>query len=160
MSRILCLLLVVFTVASCFNESSETTVHPELEPFFETFKEAAEARGIEFDNDAEGISGIIRRISGSTIIGQCARSNDSTKIITIDRSFWDAFNDFEKELVVYHELGHCFLNRPHCDVINTDETCFSIMHSSEDLCENNYNSVTREEFLDELFDFDYASKCQ
>ena len=57
----------------------------------------------------------------------------------------------EKEFIIYHELGHCFLDRDHLDEANADGSCVSIMHSNPGVCFFELKSENREDYLDELF---------
>ena len=149
------LLILSLFISSCGDDDGLDIAAPLL-PYFESFKAEAAERGIDVDYEALGISGFIGGISSQGVIGQCNPENNA---VTIDRIFWASFDEDGKELIVYHELGHCVLKRQHCDKINPDQTCHSIMHSSEDLCDNNYNQSTREEFIDELFDPFYFDEC-
>lgn len=143
--------ILCISISSCGNEDDGITIDEALEVHFESFKQEAASRGITVDYELEEISGFIGNIGTGGVIGQCTRNSDQTKTITIDRFFWATYDFWEKEMVIYHELGHCFLNRDHIDDINNDGTCFSIMHSSEDICDNNYTEDTREGYIDELF---------
>jgi hypothetical protein len=40
---------------------------------------------------------------------------NSKRKITINPEFWANAREFEKEALMFHELGHCALNRPHTD---------------------------------------------
>jgi len=45
-------------------------------------------------------------------IGQCdwvTKPNDFLNVITIDKAFWDSANYWQREQVIFHELGHCEL---------------------------------------------------
>ncbi len=44
------------------------------------------------------------------IVGEC---DTETKRMRFDRVYWNEANDQQREVVVFHELGHCVLNRPH-----------------------------------------------
>lgn len=52
----------------------------------------------------------------SPIIGQCTRYNSGYREIKVDPIYW-FFNasDAEKQILMYHELGHCDLNKEHDD---------------------------------------------
>jgi len=65
--------------------------------------------------------------------------------------FWETASFAEKEYVVFHELGHCALNRRHLDTKNADGTCLSMMQSGNGSCKMNYNAQNRSKYLDELF---------
>ena len=147
--------LGVFFLTSC-NKGDDLSIDAPLRPYFDSFKEEATLRGYNVDYESEGITGFLGGISGSGIIGQC---NSENKAITIDRVFWAGFDVWEREHLIYHELGHCFLGRGHCDKINNDGSCFSIMYSNAEDCDSNYNEETRQDYLDEIFDPNYADAC-
>jgi len=44
------------------------------------------------------------------VIGIC---NMLSKRIIIDIDFFNYANEYEREEVIFHELGHCYLDRPH-----------------------------------------------
>lgn len=50
--------------------------------------------------------------SDSHIKGKCVKTSEGNAIV-IDRSFWKTLSDTSKEILVFHELGHCLLNRTH-----------------------------------------------
>ena len=47
----------------------------------------------------------------SSVLGRCPASVDmSTGVVSINRSVWDRYDDFEKSFVIMHELGHYLLD--------------------------------------------------
>lgn len=135
----------------CSSDGDDSNIDPLLEPYFELFKTEAAERGISIDYDSLGISGVLTTLDQGGVIGQCRFLTTGENVVTFDRFFFSGFSEFEREHVVFHELGHCVLNRGHLDAINNDGTCFSIMASSVQLCDTNYNDETREDYIDELF---------
>jgi hypothetical protein len=69
--------------------------------------------------------------------------------VQILKSYWDNLNDNDKELLMYHELGHCLLNREHNEIILSDGSPKSIMRSH--LIEGFYTDVSKPYYLLELF---------
>lgn len=49
--------------------------------------------------------------SSDGFIGYCNPKKNSWKI-TLGRGYWDSADDDQRRALVYHELGHCVLNRP------------------------------------------------
>lgn len=144
--------LILFTFSSCADENYGVEFNDELVPYVEIFKMEAAARGIEFDNEAEKIEGYIQNIFDNGIGGVCRRHDEGrNRSIIIDKDYWEKSNELEREFVVFHELGHCFLLRDHLDDKDEQGNCESIMASGTGLCNINYTSVTREELIDELF---------
>lgn len=54
------------------------------------------------------------------ILGTCNIYNGGAREILVDVRSWDQMSDLSRELLVFHELGHCYLERGH-----TDETVTS-----------------------------------
>lgn len=142
--------ICLFLVVSC-GKDDNSNIHPSLQRHFDNFAEEAAERGLEVDYGELGLEAGFATLS-SGIIGQCQRNEDMPNIVTVDRVFWLEFTELEKERVIFHELGHCILNRGHTDGVRDDGTCESIMATSVQTCNSNYSIETREEYFDELFD--------
>jgi len=148
-------LLSVLLLQSCNDDSA--TVDGDLEPYFERVAQDAQKRGVVLDNDVEAIDGYINNIvrGGADILGACRAPDEGfpRRSIFVDRPFWNDATDLEREFVVYHELGHCFLDRPHLDTQDSLGRCTSIMAAGNAGCIGLeiYSADRREELLDELF---------
>lgn len=139
-------------ITSCTDDLKKpTVVHGDLIAYFETFEAEGKLRGLDIDLSDEEINGFMQTINEGGIIGQCRSSDTDGKSIVIDKNGWTQLSSSEKEFIVFHELGHCYLDRDHDDSKNRDGTCRSLMHSSTSACRNIYNPNTRETYLDELF---------
>ena len=132
-------------------EEEQIFVSQELIPYFESFSTEAAERGKQFDWEAARIEGYINDIPERDVAGKCEFNSIDPDKIFIDFNFWRNANHLEKEFVVFHELGHCFLEREHLDSKNENGTCASMMQSGLTDCRNNYNNATRTEYLNELF---------
>jgi hypothetical protein len=88
----------------------------------------------------------------SFYIAYCSKvNNNQNPKIKMNRQFWSALNSSYREMLLFHEMGHCLLNRSHQgnDFYNPS----SIMNSSlfsEVYYRNNYDF-----FIRELFGFSY-----
>ena len=145
-------LLLVLILLSC-NKDEELEygfVDGRLSPYFERFEQEASIRGVVTDLSPESIEAFIQNIFPGTVAGQCQRNDNRPSQIIIDETIWNESSDTEKEFLIFHELGHCILGRPHLDSAHTDGRCTSIMHSVSGVCRNEYES-RRSEYLDELF---------
>ena len=146
-SWILLLGLVIF---AC-EEEENIFVSTELVPYFESFAQEAASRGIQFDWEASRIEGYINDIPETDAVGKCEFNSVDPDKVFVDIDFWRNASHLQKEFLVFHELGHCFLEREHLDAQNSDGSCASIMHSGLTDCRNLYSISTRTEYLDELF---------
>jgi hypothetical protein len=136
---------------SCQKE--ENLITPEVDErltfFFESFKREGAVRGQNIN--MEDIIGQIIDIDTDGVLGRCNQLTSGQKHLMIDRLFWETANVTEKEYVIFHELGHCALNRRHTDATNKDGTCISMMQSGNGSCKMVYNAQNRSKYLDELF---------
>ena len=143
--------LSILLLASC-NELDILETDPELVPYFDIFEEEAEKRGIQVDFVAANIEGLLQDIGSQSVLGQCFRNERRPKKVVIDREFWEGANEQDRQFLIFHELGHCFLDLEHDDSIDPQTgVCVSIMHSTLAVCEFVFDADTRESYLDELF---------
>ena len=122
-------------------------------PYFENFERAADDRGILIDLASLGITaGFEESVSQEPqIVGMCQSHPDQGEQIIIDLNEWKRTTQFRHEFMLFHELGHCVLNRGHFDEAYPSGICKSIMRSGEADCFDYYNASTRSTYLDELF---------
>jgi hypothetical protein len=108
-------LLMIFITACSTQEEVETVydVPEEFQTIVETFIEEAALRGFNYQ-----ITNLIIRYDDDPESNYCGLCNSSSidqniqKIILINSSkCW--LNDAQKEALIFHELGHCFLGRLH-----------------------------------------------
>lgn len=150
LTYILILFISVLTIISCSSEDEiETDV--ELQPYFDIFAEEAALRGFTVDYVGERIEGLLQDITDSSIQGQCFRNEEKPRKVIIDTEYWANADAFEKEFIIFHELGHCFLNRDHLNSSDNKGNCISIMHANPGVCNFSLDEDNRELYLDELF---------
>lgn len=141
--------MICFSCAE--NLDTVVVVHEDLQLHFTNFEIEGQNRGLNVDLDSDEIQGFMRSITDLGVVGQCIESQTEGKRIVIDSDRWRRLTNMEKEFIVFHELGHCYLGRGHTNEKASDGSCLSMMHSSTEACENRYNANTREGYLDELF---------
>lgn len=149
-----CLLLLLGMVLASCEKEEEIFVEGELRAYFERFELEAAARGITFNFEEDRIEGYLEDIEETNVSGKCQFNSVYPDRVTIDANFWGSASDLEKEFVVFHELGHCFLEREHTEEATNGGVCKSIMHSGTGTCRNAYSNMTRSNYLDELFAVD------
>lgn len=166
-SRTLAFLLIITLAFSCSTEyaplqnentannqatssKSYANVDRALWPYYEAFEEAASEYNLSFDLEKLDITGVIEEISESGVAGTC-QYGQHIHHVTIDRSFWNQSSSTRKEMVVFHELGHCVLARGHREKEDANGACLSIMNSGTSGCAVLYNETNRDFYLEELF---------
>lgn len=99
-------------------------VDEELLPYFEEFATDCNLAVID-------IPAGFADIDEGSVVGYCTEyQQDRTyKEITIDRDYWNAVGEGNRHWLVYHELGHCRLNRDHLDRTDKKGNPISIMVS-------------------------------
>jgi len=122
-----------------------------LWPFFQNFEKEAHAQGLDIDLVQEGIRGEISPIDEANVAGVCSYGGFSPGRIVIDTDFWARANVNAKEMIVFHELGHCYLFRDHREGRTPNGSCVSIMRSGVERCRDNYHEGTKPYYLEELF---------
>jgi len=145
------LILSVMTAFWSCNKDEELFIDPALQEYFDRFVVEGATRNVTVDYTKSRVSGYMRLIGEPGVIGQCAHSEKEPNKVFIDQIYWSTATDLEKEFVVFHELGHCVLNREHLDDADNQGNCVSIMTSGTGSCHINYTIVTRKDLLDELF---------
>jgi len=126
-------------------------VDAELWSYFEKFEKEAGERGVTIDLAAAGITGTIEKIHAHGTVGLCNHRLDQPNHVIIDINFWTSASDNSKEMIIFHELGHCILERGHNDDKKDDGTCASIMRSGRGGCIDFYNKGNKAAYLDELY---------
>jgi len=159
-------LLTLNSCSSDFNIGSEETQEPEspatvayynvderLWPYFESFEKEAALRNISIDLNEKEITGEIKNIPEEGVAGTC-RYGLHIHHVTIDISVWNRSSSAIREMIIYHELGHCVLGRGHKETSNNNGVCLSIMNSGTTSCNVAYNTRNKAYYIDELFSDD------
>ena len=133
------------------NTKSYDNVPSLLWDYFQRFEEEALLRGEAIDLSSKNITAEIMEISQDGVAGSCTYSSHEPNHIVIDQTFWNQTGDLYKEMVIFHELGHCVLFRGHREDADQNGACVSIMRSGVEDCWDNYRVTTRAAYLDELF---------
>jgi len=126
-------------------------VEEELWAYFELFEVAAAAQGLSIDLTAEGITGIIEDLEEDQVAGQCTSYSHAANHVTIDTDFWNRASDNFKEMIIFHELGHCYLDRGHREGQLESGNCISIMRSGIEPCRDAYSNLNKAYYIQELF---------
>ncbi len=96
------------------------SIDPELQPYLDRFYKEAESRGLVFEK--ENLEMKFSDELKEDVCGQCLspkKNRVGQLTVEINRSgeCWTAEADLNKEALVFHELGHCLLNRDHANKV-------------------------------------------
>lgn len=146
-------LIVLFSCGlmflSCKQENVQV-IDETFVPYIDRFFEEAQMRGLDLKKEDFSFSMQFGSIAHAA--GVCRYA---TNEMTINPNYWNDRNEIGKEYLVFHELGHCILDRRHENVILNHGECKSIMKGTEDgrRCLRSFVSdIWRSYYVDELFD--------
>lgn len=139
------------TIWSCSKEHQPKIIETELQEYVDAFVAEAASFDVQLDLSGIDLGAYIQNIEDNGILGQCISYSDGSKEVIINERNWDRMDILEKEYVVFHELGHCVLNRSHDNSKNSNGICRSIMQGGDGQCESRYTENNRTELLEELF---------
>lgn len=125
-------------------DSSGSAAEAEAKPYHDSFKSLAATYGAIV---TRSVSFAFGSFFGGTI-GMCSYSGSRGKV-TLSSSAWSRGSNTFKEMLVFHELGHCLLGRGHKNSTHSDGRPESLMRSSL-FSEKTYNA-NRDGYLKELF---------
>ena len=175
--------LFAFFISSLFF-ACEPVIEPEpvrvipnqMRVFVDRFDWEAEKRGVFLDLSELSFE-FEHPIDGGTrqkpIVGSCSRS-EGLKLIKIDtlNSLWRLSGYLGREEIIFHELGHCLLNREHIDDKFSSDDFVSIMRSIGLLQYGDLNNFTslflnptgwkahrRDYYIEELFNENTSAPC-
>ncbi|MFT6338705.1 MAG: hypothetical protein ACJATI_005482 [Halioglobus sp.] len=124
-------------------------IEPRFQKYVEDFISEANRRGMNLALEDIDISIMLGDIDAS---GNCnLRNND----VTIDEDTWSNIQEPYKTALIYHELGHCILDRRHLLEQMPNGECKSLMRATDEsfACWVNFgSSLWWDYYLDELFD--------
>ena len=129
------LLFVMFLMFGCKKDNLTTpdidnnNGAPDIETYFQRFINEGNARGENIPQSLNGIEAEFDEFTEPGIIGLCTRVSNGTNRVVIDQTFWDNADDLQKERIVFHELGHCYLNRNHKNGTLANGYCNSMMNA-------------------------------
>jgi len=97
----------------------EPYIDPEFQPYVDKF--IAVSRGIMDKSDFARSTITMKELKGSTA-GTCLAypTYDGGDVyfsqeIEVDKTYWLSYSDLEKEDLMFHEFGHCYLHRGHTE---------------------------------------------
>ncbi len=159
MYRSMLFIIFILSITSCQedlipDEPDQTLggdIPTELASYFKAFQEEASQHGIVVDYDEANVTAEIQKLNQGSVAGSCTTNGQDIRHITIDQEFWNKATHLIKEMVIFHELGHCVLGRGHKEDSFENGVCQSIMRSGLGSCQDAYVLENRAYFIKELF---------
>ncbi len=128
-----------------------SNIPKEVDVYLNSFVREAELRGHDFSNIRQGL--IIKFTDLPYNKAGSSQSFLFRKTIKLAPLIWKQMNDRQREMLVFHELGHCVLGRQHKNDELLLGECASIMkEGGENTCVDNvFSESWRRYYIDELF---------
>jgi hypothetical protein len=114
------LLLLISCGKQPYIEQHYTSVEPDIEPYFNRFHEKVGINPINISAEFE--------VLPKPTVGQCLTYSNGVRVIQIDPVYWAMANDDQKEILIFHELGHCALGLGHNANLDGQGCPVSIMY--------------------------------
>jgi hypothetical protein len=149
-------LMLFLALTSCSKEhTKKVSIDPAFQSYVNDFINDGASVGyhVEIDDLTIQFTG---NLTAETL-GECIYTE--TRAIVIDAQDWANETDEYKRVVLYHELGHCVLNREHVftgTILQTNCSATSIMYpdmqSTTNMYSENWSWYVQEMFYPSLFD--------
>lgn len=146
------ILLALLLLNACASKENHFEIDPAFQSHYDSFIREANTRGklqnvddliMKFMDDLGANS------SGATILAQCKTSSGGTPTVEVDASKWGGLGNCQKYALIYHELGHCLLNREHKNGLDGSGSPVSFMHDT--LVSESDCSTKNAEYINEMF---------
>jgi hypothetical protein len=147
--KLIVLTLCYLISASCKDQndtSSTTPLASEFSEYINRFVTEANKRNVKVTVSTLQIK------FDSSIGSLCGYGSPDPPRVSIRKDCWDNYPDIAKEILIFHELGHAILRRPHDDSKLGNGDYSTIMNTGDiSVLYNEYTPDKRDYYLDELF---------
>ena len=139
--------LLILSIFSCKEEQVFLDIPDYARPHYDQFFTEARERGVNISQETLFFKGK----TTEEMDGRLAYSWIAEKTISVDTARFIQLKHFGQEYVIFHELGHYLLRRPHVYIKLEDGTPQTIMDALEWAYSDSKRLEMRDYYLDELF---------
>jgi hypothetical protein len=149
------LLLAIFWSIGCGGyetaQSKPITYYetPELQMYVQRFEAYSVLYGPSGPVAIYNLKVVFGAMKDEKSVGLCSLDLSGTSTVSIDKTYWDKANPVQKEVLMFHELGHCVLARDHREDLGEANAPISLMF--HDIRPAYYYPYQKIEYLKELF---------
>ncbi len=139
-------------------EVSNINVDEAFEPYVNSFIQEGAKRGYDIDFSDTGLSIVFGNIvNASASCTEIAGHDSGSHQILVNKDAWHTLNDSLRERLIFHELGHCELNRVHRNDKFEDGSWKSIMRGdplseADEKLPIPYFGFRKDYYINELFE--------
>jgi hypothetical protein len=155
------ILSFLILLTACKNEENELpniNVEESFEKYVNSFIAEGAKRGHLIDFEDTGLTIVFGNTpNASASCAEIGGSDRGSHQIVVNKNIWQTLNDSLQERLIFHELGHCELNRSHRNDKFNDGSWKSIMRGDplthlDEQIPIPYFGFRRDYYIDELFD--------
>lgn len=134
------------TIQNTSDAYANTNIHPEFVRFVDSFLSEAKRRDIEVDISSRELEIQFGAVENTgDVLGSCNRDNHHIIVSEVD---WNNLSENHREVLIFHELGHCMFDRDHkSDKLRNGEVA-SIMFPS---IQGKFFGARRTYYMNEFF---------
>lgn len=150
------ILILSLSIVGCAQEKA-VNINGEFSVYLDRFEYLAGQfnRPVDFSNLVVAYDD---SLNGTNTLGVCRSGGSSSPMITINTQFWKSasVSNSAREQLMFHELGHCILGRPHnAQTMAATDNRYSQLpvsmmnpyHLNRNVYEGNYSQYLSELFL-------------
>ena len=144
---LICGIIIIFVITGC-NKEKHQDIPESVIQYVNLFFCQAQKHGLDINLEDFDLTIIFGNID---VEASCQIRKNT---IILDSVHWNNSNELEREFVIFHELGHCILERGHYSDKFQNGECKSIMRCGIlcDDCSTNFISKSWQEYyISELF---------
>jgi hypothetical protein len=133
MKNLLLLFLLISLVTACKKESKSSVISGgsladgsdmRFDPYVEAFMDRLLLAGLAPDTSLLDIQ--FSNSLPKNVLGRCSKVDGVYETVYINQTLWRTLNAGSKEELIFHELGHCLLDRGHDTTLATDGTALPV----------------------------------
>ncbi len=144
-------LVLILPVHFTLNKNRPAVVDQDLQPLYSSFLEEGKKRGHDLSSMGLNMH-FVEALEGKTL-AQCSIVLGFTPDVIVSRVAWRKASPIEREMIIFHELGHCFLLKGHNDHLH-NQVPTTLMTTN--IFNQNLYYQNREKYLDTLFSYEVA----
>ena len=157
----LLILSIVILFTACKNEEPDFPniyVEASIEKHVQSFIAEGAKRGHDINFEDTGLNIVFGNTpNASASCSEIGGHDHGSHHIIINKNIWETLNDSLQERLIFHELGHCELNRSHRNDKFNDGSWMSIMRGDplnaiDERIPVPYFGFRKSYYIDELFD--------
>lgn len=147
---------IILLIISCSDDNFQNiSIDSDFNAYVDAFIESGAQRGKEIDFTDTGLTIQYGEVSEDAA-AECSELGsgfEGSHKIKISKVYWNQIDELEREVIIFHELGHCELGRIHDNQIFSIGDWKSLMRGSVSQKDPavHFYGTRREYYIDELF---------